>query len=239
MAGNAFDIYQTSDGYVAVTNPVRCQILEALGEGEKELPELVELTGKAKPTLSSVHMKDLLAQRLVEAVPHPTDSRRKIFRVIAQKIGSSSVPVDTLRDAVKQYVSISPLAARFPLVMIFEVMAAAPPATDPAVLREQATALGRRVGALLPIRGQEGLIMGLAKFLEQEGLARPLRLDLEHRSVEVAYGSEFAADIPGERLGALLAGFASGVAQSKEHPGRVVLEAIDGERRCIIRFNGD
>lgn len=238
MPPSSFDIYQSDKGYVAVTNPVRQKILTALAEGEKELPELMEITGKAKPTLSSVHMKDLLAQRLIEAEPHPTDSRRKVYRLIGHQIGSSSVPVEALRDAVKDYVSLSPLAARFPLTFSFRALAAAPPDVDLQVLRQQAKALGKAAGQALQFQPVDDLIMGMAPFLEQEGLARPLRLDLEHQTLELAYGPGLSEFVPPEFLGTLLAGFVEGVAHAKGIERGVVLEAFDGERRCRLRLNG-
>lgn len=239
MPAAEFDIYQTRKGYVAVTNPVRRQILDALAEGDRELPALMAATGKAKPTLSSVHMKELLSQGLIEAVPHATDSRRKVFRLVGTRIGSSNVPVDRLRDAVKEYVSRAAPSRRFPLAVTFASLAAAPPSTDPAVLRAQAERLGSSAAPTLAFERADELVMGVASFLEAERLARPLRLDLEQHALELAYGEALPADASAERLGTLLAGFLDGVARAKRlTTGSVVLEPADGERRCRVRFAG-
>src|SRR5581483_3743852 len=142
MTSSDFDIYQTESGYTAVTNDVRRQILNALAKKDRQLPELVKITRKAKPTLSSVHMKELLQQRLVEELAHPTDKRKKIYRLRARRIGSSNLPVDQLRSAVKSYVSASPLAARLPLAACVEAICAAPASASDETLRAQ----GRRLG---------------------------------------------------------------------------------------------
>lgn len=238
MAGNAFDIYQTAKGYTAVTNAVRRQIVAALAEKDLELGDLVEITGKAKPTLSSVHMTRLVSDGLVKVQPHPSDSRRKVYTLAAKRIGASDVPVDTLREAVKEYVERSPLAARFPLRYSLESLAAAPRGTDPAVLRAQAANLGRRVGTVL--KGAEGggdALMRIARFLEQEGVARPLRLDLEAGILDLAFGEALPETADEEPLSHLMAGFVLGVAQAA---GQAVESAEmtrkEGARACQIRL---
>lgn len=212
---SGFDIYQTESGYTAVTNEVRRQILNALAKKDRQLPDLVKITKKSKPTLSSVHMKELLAAGLVEEITHPTDKRKKIYRLAARRIGSSALPVDQLRSAVKQYVSTAPGAARLPLTTTFEAMAAAPPDCPVGVLRQQSVKLGLlSVGLFQPVERRE-LVTSLAAFLEREGLARPLRLDLESLRLDM----ELSQDLPGEvdegRLALLVAGFVEGVLRGR------------------------
>src|SRR5437763_14553384 len=113
-AAHEFDIYQTPAGYAAVTNPVRRQILSALAEKDLDLPALMKVTGRSKPTLSNLHVRELLHQKLVEERPHPRDSRRKLYRLIGRKIGSSDVPIEQLRGAVKQY-AVGAMAHAVPL----------------------------------------------------------------------------------------------------------------------------
>src|ERR1051326_4705821 len=143
MGEGAFDIYQTDAGYAAVTNPVQRQILDVLRQGERQLPDLVKATGRSKPTLSSLHMKELLARELIEERPHPTDSRRKVYRLRAGKIGSSDIPVAQLREAVQHAVGLRPLPARLPLKSMVEALAAAPAGTDPKAVWAQAHRLGQ------------------------------------------------------------------------------------------------
>jgi hypothetical protein len=213
MADGAFDIYQTDAGYAAVTSPVQRQILDALRQGEKQLPHLVEITGRSKPTLSSLHMKELLARELIEEVGHPTDSRRKVYRLRASKIGSSELPVAQLRDAVQHYVSLSPLSPRLPLAAAFEALAAAPEGTAAQVLEAQGQRLGAMAAPLFKAATVRDLWMRVSGFLEAEKVATSLRIDLQHGSIDLRLG-------PGVQgrpacMAAVLAGFVAGVAHGK------------------------
>jgi hypothetical protein len=209
----AFDIYQTEGGYAAVTNPIQRQILEALRIRERQLPELVELTGRSKPTLSSLHMKELLARGLIQEAAHPTDSRRKVYRLKGAKIGSSDLPVEQLRDAVQHYVTLSPLANRIPVAAAFEAIAAAPPSVAPDAIHAQSARLGALAAPLFKAATARDLWMRLAAFLEGEKLATPLRIDLQKGAIELRLGP--AATQPAARLAAVFAGFAQGVATGK------------------------
>lgn len=212
MGEDAFDIYQTDAGYAAVTNQVQRQILDALRAGEKQLPELVDITGRSKPTLSSLHMKELLARELIEERGHPTDSRRKVYRLKATKIGSSDIPVAQLRDAVQHYVSLSPVQARLPLRSLVETLAAAPAGTDAKVVWAQARHLGAIAAPGLKVASVRDLWMRASSFLEAEQLARPLRIDLEHSILELAVGPAFATGpaFAPPILAGLIEGMASG-----------------------------
>jgi hypothetical protein len=234
MAQEAFDIYQTDAGYAAVTNGVQRQILEALRASEKQLPELVDITGRSKPTLSSLHMKELLTRELIEERGHPTDSRRKVYRLKATKIGSSDIPVAQLRDAVQHYVSLSPVQGRLPLRALVETLAAAPTGTDAKVLWAQARHLGSAVAASLKVGSVRDLWLRMLPILEQEELARPLRIDLEHGMMELALGAAFngrAASFAPAILGGLVEGMASGKGldlrglKASAHAGGVRLQA--------------
>jgi hypothetical protein len=230
MTSSDFDIYQTESGYAAVTNEVRRAILNALAKKDRQLPELVKITRKAKPTLSSVHMKELLAQKLVEEIHHPTDKRKKIYRLKARRIGSSSLPVEQLRSAVKQYASLSPTASGLPLSVAIESIVDAPPGADMAILERQAWRLGVLSAGLLPAAPPREAMTGLATFLEREGLARPMRLDLETLVLEAEMQPGLAPEAPGERLARVLASFVEGALEGKglEGPASV---AMTGGRR--------
>jgi hypothetical protein len=212
MGDGAFDIYQTDAGYAAVTNPVQRQILDALRQDERQLPDLVKLTGRSKPTLSSLHMKELLARELIEERPHPTDSRRKVYRLRAAKIGSSDIPVAQLRDAVQHYVSLGPLSARLPLKAMVEALSAAPAGTDPKVLWSQAHRLGALASGSLKVGNVRDLWMRLSGFLEAEQVAQPLRIDLEKGLLELRPGPALGASA---FAAAVLGGLVEGVASAK------------------------
>lgn len=233
-----FDIYQTEAGYAAVTSEVRRQILNALAKKDRQLPELVKLTKKAKPTLSSVHMKELLAQKLIEEIQHPTDKRKKIYRLKARRIGSSSLPVDQLRSAVKHYAGLSPLAARLPLTATMDALAAAPEGAPAETLRRQARRLGTLSASLFPDVPPKEMVTALAQFLDREGLARPLRLDLEARSLDLELGPGLPADASDARLATLVGGFVEGACAGRAaFDGPVRVEAT-GPRRFSLTLPG-
>ena len=215
MTSSDFDIYQNDSGYVAVTNDVRRTILTALAKKERQLPELVKITKKAKPTLSSVHMKELLAQQLVEEITHPTDKRKKIYRLVGRRIGSSSLPVDQLRSAVKHYVSLSPLASRIPLTLTLEAIAAAPAHVSHAALRQQARRAGTLSQGLFQPTHARDVVTALATFLEREGVGRPLRLDLEGGTLELELPAALPAELGDARLVEVVAGLIEGLVQGR------------------------
>ena len=225
MSGSDFDIYQTEAGYTAVTNEVRRTILNALAKKDRQLPELVKITKKAKPTLSSVHMKELLALKLVEEIHHPTDKRKKIYRLKARRVGSSNLPVEQLRTAVKQYAAASPHASRLPLTVAVESIADAPADADARVLRQQARRLGVLSAGLFPQAAPREMVTGLATFLEREALARPLRIDLEALTLEMELQAGLAPEAPAARLAEILAAFVEGAVEGKglEGPAEVTM----------------
>lgn len=227
-----FDVYQTQAGYVAVTNEVRRKILDALKDGDLDLPALVKITRKAKPTLSNLHVKELLEQNLVEELAHPTDARRKLYRLRARRIGSSDVPLEQLRGAVKHYVSLSPLAyaVPFPAVLAALTVEGVPDAS----LRRQAREIGARASTLFTASDVNDALTAVAGFWDREGIAKAKRLDFDAGSVELLLldacpqGREEATAI-------VLAGILEGILRSRlgrtvqvkarvERPRRVVLE---------------
>jgi DNA-binding transcriptional ArsR family regulator len=211
--GREFDIFQTAAGYSAVTNPVRRKILEALEKGEQELGDLVKVTGKSKPTLSNLHMRELLEQRLIEEQPHPTDARRKIYRLAARRIGSSNVPLEQLRGAVKHYVSLSPLAYAVPFPRVLDVLAVEGK-VDARMLREQSRALGEKASSLFAASDVRDVLTAVAGFWEREGVARTTKLDFDKLEMEVQPLDALAAR-PAETVAVLLAGIVEGVLRSR------------------------
>lgn len=233
---NEFDVYQTDAGYVAVTNDVRRKILVAVAKKERDLNDLMKITGKAKPTLSNLHVRELLAQNLIEELPHPTDARRKIYRMKGHRIGSSSIPIDQLRGAVKHYVSLSPLAHALPLQQLLDVLLAGGTKSSD-VVRQQATKLGEISAQLLAAPDIRELLPRVASYWEREGITRTARIDLEHLALELDVNPRYAADRDALRLCAsLLAGFLQGVASKVDPQRDAVGEAIGAARvRVALR----
>lgn len=226
---NEFEIYQTDAGYVAVTNEVRRKILSALAKKERDLTELVKITGKAKPTLSNLHVRELLAQKLVEERPHPTDARKKIYTLKGQRIGSSNVPLEQLRGAVKHYVSISPLAHAVPLQQVLDVLlSAGSKAGD--VVQRQGRKLGELSAHLVAAPDARELLPRLGAYWEREGITRTARIDLEHLALELDVNPRYAEEKETLALAArALAGFLEGIL-SKQGAGLASGEVIGAGR---------
>lgn len=210
--GQDFDIYQTAAGYTAVTNAVRRQILDALEQRDRELPDLVKLTGKAKPTLSNIHMRDLLEKGLIEERPHPTDARRKVYRLVARRIGRSNVPLEQLRGAVKHYVSMSPLAYAVPFSALVGILAAGHAAGGKDAIRAQARALGETASHLFTAAGTRDVMTAVAGFWEREGIARTARMDFERLEFEVELQD---ASWPADAAAHIFAGVVEGILRSR------------------------
>ena len=230
VEANEFDVYQTSAGYVAVTNEVRRAILAALAKKERDLNELVKITGKAKPTLSNLHMKELLAQNLIEELGHPTDARRKIYRIKGQRIGSSNIPIEQLRGAVKHYVSLSPLAHAVPLQQVFDVLVAAG-ARSAETVHKQAAKLGQISSHLLVAPDLRELLPRVAAYWEREGITRTARIDLEHLALELDVNPRYTEPKDGIKLTAsVLGGFLEGAAQKLDSKTEARGEVVSPQR---------
>jgi hypothetical protein len=197
------DLYETEDGVAAVTSDVQRLILRALGEGTKELPELVHITGRSKPTLSSLHMKALVDRGLVEASAHPTDLRRKVFRLAARPFSSADAPAAPSP-------SVGPALE---LAAALEAIVAAPRGTPPSTLAAQARRLGALAAPrLVPwpaARSPRRPWMALATLYEDAGLASPVRVNLEEGAAEFRPAPALAGDLAA--AAAVLAGFAEGL----------------------------
>lgn len=239
MPTSNFDIYEIDDRYLAVTNDIRRKILDALEDGEKELADLVDATDRSKANLSSNHMATLLEQGLVAERPHPDDSRRKLFALAGYKIGSSTVSLDKLREAVKEYVTVAPQAARFPLSIMFDALAAAPEDIPPAALRRQSYRLGTLIGRVLEAGEGRGLLMEIADLLDREGLAKPVRLEMDEGDVLVLERGESAPrEAPIDRVAVLLGGFIEGVLAGQGRSAAAVEVSADGDGEFSLEVTG-
>lgn len=85
------EIFSTDNGILTVKNPVKRRILSLLSDGEKTGSEIREELDRAKSTIS-VHLSDLEELGLIEESPCPTDNRKKIFSLRANRFGKSQVP---------------------------------------------------------------------------------------------------------------------------------------------------
>lgn len=240
--GDAFSIYATDDGYAAVTNPVRRRILDALESEERTLGDLVEITDRAKSTLSAVHLKELRERGLVTERPDPDDGRVKLYGLQGHRVGSSSLDVDTLRDAVREY-AVSPEGGlAVPLSGIYEAFARLPDLDDKE--RRWVRLLGERLGAVTSSEFSAdepaALLNELGDVWQREGLGSFPEVQADAASLHVTHapGSE-----PGGTRCDLLVGFLQGVLATRS--GRPVwveekrCGADEDRRTCVLSVRWD
>lgn len=239
----SFVIYGGPRGYQAVTNPVRQRILRALEEQDRTLTELVKLTGKAKSTLSAVHLRDLLRGGLVEERAHDEDSRVKVYRLVGRRIGSSSVPLDDLREAVRNYVSSAQGGLALPLVNIVEAFDRLPRlrAEESRWIGLVGERLGSMAAANLAAQEPGPLLRELGEVWRREGLGTAARVRSDGTALELNHAP---GTLPGGPRCALVQGFLQGALTTRSgRPAWVRERACAGDgrsRRCVfeVRWGG-
>lgn len=96
-------LFATSNGVRTVDSPVKSRILSMLREGELSFDQIVELSGKAKSTVS-VHLKKLVNEGIIDSRPDPNDARKKIFFINSEYLGNLSREKKS-GDQIEDYVS--------------------------------------------------------------------------------------------------------------------------------------
>jgi len=80
------ELFATSKGVYAIDSPVRVKILSMLKEGQLSFDEIVELSGRAKSTVSA-HLKALKKEGIIDSKYDPRDRRKKIFFINSEYLG--------------------------------------------------------------------------------------------------------------------------------------------------------
>lgn len=222
MSGAAFDIYQSAKGYIAVTNDTRRRILEELRKADVDLPYLVKATGKSKPTLSSIHVRGLLDDGLIEEYPHPSDARRKYYKLTSRRIGMSDVPIEELRGAVKSYSRAAATSPSLPLGATLDIVTTE--GTPQALIERNARRVGQASAAYFEARTIHDALPGIAQVLDQAGIARPQRLDFDTNEVEMEPLPQAPKNI--RALADTIAGFFEGMLR----------ESVDSDARATGRL---
>ncbi len=100
------ELFSTTEGIYAINSPVRVKILSMLRNGELSFDQVVELSGKAKSTIS-VHLKKMVDDGIIGSKPDPSDARKKIFFIKSEYLGKLSgkkVLTENIGDYVNSYV---------------------------------------------------------------------------------------------------------------------------------------
>lgn len=83
------ELFSTSKGLYVIDSPVRIKILSLLREKNRKFDELVDLSGKAKSTISE-HLKKLKDEGIISSRVDPEDARKKIFYIKSEYLGELS-----------------------------------------------------------------------------------------------------------------------------------------------------
>ena len=101
-----YKIFSSGNKVDVVKGQVKVQILDSLCYKNMSFNEIVELTGKAKPTVSQ-HLRELVDEGLIRSTKDTGDARRKIFCINAELLGELSCDREVKFD-IEEYFSKLP-----------------------------------------------------------------------------------------------------------------------------------
>jgi uncharacterized protein len=102
----SYKIFSSKKHVDVVKGQVKVKILDALCKKNMSFNEIVELTGKAKPTVSQ-HLSELVSNGLIVSIKDPNDKRRKIFSINAEFLGELSSDNEAKFDIEEYFSNIS------------------------------------------------------------------------------------------------------------------------------------
>ncbi|UTB32946.1 MAG: ArsR family transcriptional regulator [Methanobacterium sp. ERen5] len=102
----SYKIFSSKKHVDVVKGQVKVKILDALCKKNMSFNEIVELTCKAKPTVSQ-HLSELVTNGLIVSIKDPNDKRRKIFSINAEFLGELSSDNETKFDIEEYFSNIS------------------------------------------------------------------------------------------------------------------------------------
>ena len=102
----SYKIFSSKKHVDVVKGQVKVKILDALCKKNMSFNEIVELTCKAKPTVSQ-HLSELVTNGLIVSIKDPNDKRRKIFSINAEFLGELSSDNEAKFDIDEYFSNIS------------------------------------------------------------------------------------------------------------------------------------
>ena len=102
----SYKIFSSKKQVDVVKGQVKVQILDALCNKNMSFNEIVDLTEKAKPTVSQ-HLRELVDNGLIRSIKDPDDKRRKIFSINAEFLGELSSKKESKFDIDEYFSNIS------------------------------------------------------------------------------------------------------------------------------------
>jgi uncharacterized protein len=107
-----YKIFSSDYKVDVVKGQVKVQILDSLCYNNMSFNEIVELTGKAKPTVSQ-HLRELVDDGLIRSTKDPGDARRKIFCINAEFLGELSRDKESKFDIDEYFMKLPHLKDPF------------------------------------------------------------------------------------------------------------------------------
>jgi hypothetical protein len=107
-----YKIFSSHNKLDVVKGQVKVKILDSLCYNNMSFNEIVELTGKAKPTVSQ-HLRELVDEGLIKSTKDPNDARRKIFCINAEFLGELSRDKESKFDIDEYFTKLPQLKDPF------------------------------------------------------------------------------------------------------------------------------
>lgn len=170
------ELFSTPDGLYVIDSPIRIKILSLLREKERKFDEIVDLSGKAKSTISE-HLKKLSDEGVIDSRPDPQDARKKIFSIKSEYLGELSRE-KLFKEDLKKYVQTylesdgSPFEFFRLLFQTIRVSLIRQGINVDPVLHEAGVSVGETLYPSLESAQDEEFLKNIARFWETHQLGR-------------------------------------------------------------------
>ncbi len=231
-----YKIFSSGSKVDVVKGQVKVTILDSLCNKNMSFNEIVELTGKAKPTVSQ-HLRELVEDGLVRSTKDAKDARRKIFCINAEFLGELSIEKEARFDINEYFSKLPQLKDPFEFYRLILRSLRAEFWNEGINIDPILHNAGKRVGDVfydeLKDCDLNKLLENIAKFWESKQLGRIEVLTIDPLTICV-YDCFECKDLP--EIGEPACSFDSGVLDSifSRHFGRDVTTV---ETKCYAMGN--
>jgi predicted hydrocarbon binding protein len=195
-------LFSTRDNVVAVDSPIKVRILEIVSMGPVLFDQIVELTGKAKSTIS-VHIRDLEREGLITSQPDSRDSRRRLIALSSTAIGrltntdrTARAPPHLPRPGKEEPFTDEDIVSFFRYVVrVFRSHAMAMGINIDPVLQQTGEEVGRELAPRVAGRSVEDVAKKMDAFWQAHGLGAITLAGTDPLTLEV-HGCFECEDLP-------------------------------------------
>jgi predicted hydrocarbon binding protein/DNA-binding HxlR family transcriptional regulator len=209
-----YKIFSSDKKIDVVKGQVKVKILDSLCHKNMSFNEIVELTGKAKPTVSQ-HLRELVNDGLIRSTKDPQDARRKIFCINAEFLGELSKDKETRFDINDYFAKLPQLNDPFEFYRLILRSLRAEFWNEGINIDPILHNAGKRVGDVFyeELKGSDlkQLLENISKFWESKQLGRIEVIELDPLTICV-YDCFECKDLP--EIGEPACSFDSGVLDS-------------------------